>query len=206
MLQLKLNQLCRCDGSSRGNLGKSESISGVYGPVESQVYEDNVKGTIEVNFKGLSTPHEDVNFSLLLKGILESSIKFLPRTTISLTVRLLADEGEGKSCALLSAIGALLDGGISLLSIPIGVDIILLHDGKIILHATLSQRKSCKCSIFAVFVKDELGARVWISYGECTLKEQLALLQSALDHSKKLRKILEENIVSQLQNNKDLCL
>jgi ribonuclease PH len=97
-MELRLSSQTRCDGSSQVRIARSEAVAGVFGPLESRFVDERFEGTIEVLFKNLvstSSPQEDADVSFLYQEVLESCVKFLPRTVISLSLRVLSDEGAG---------------------------------------------------------------------------------------------------------------
>lgn len=211
-MELVLSTQTRCDGSATSRVHQSESVAGVFGPLESRFVEDKVDGVIEVSLKSLSSSssqqQEDVEWSMLFKDALEACIKFVPRTTISLSVRILANEGSGLTSAMLSAVGALVDAGVPLLSIPIGVELVIDTKGEVFVDpSSLQQKRDARVTMFMVFAdeKDE-GPIVWISQGPCSEQELTKALSIGKSHASKLRSEVEDSILLFVNDNRDLCV
>lgn len=212
-MELVLSTQTRCDGSATSRVGQSESVAGVFGPLESRFVEDKVDGVIEVSLKSVSSSsssqqQEDVEWSMLFKDALEACIKFVPRTTISLSVRILANEGSGLTSAMLSAVGALVDAGVPLLSTPIGVELVIDTKGEVFVDpSSLQQKRDARVTMFMVFAdeKDE-GPIVWISQGPCSEQELTKALNIGKSHASKLRSEVEDCILLFVNDNRDLCV
>lgn len=216
MLKLLLSTQGRCDGSATCVAGRSESVSGLFGPVESRFVEDRVDGQIEVALRLFSTNssnmatqqqqlQEDADMSLLFRDALESCIRLAPRTTISLSVRVLADQGQGLTSAMLSAVGALVDAGVPLVAIPILVELGVTADGSVVVAPSMAARPQNRASMVMVFMGEEQGPRVWTSQGACSERELEDAVAAGRSHASLVRDELEAALASLVAANRDLC-
>ncbi|KAH9259436.1 hypothetical protein BASA81_002479 [Batrachochytrium salamandrivorans] len=217
MLKLLLSTQSRCDGSATCMVGKSESVSGLFGPVESRFAEDRVDGQIEVALKLFSTTssnmatqqqqlQEDMDMSLLFKDALESCIKFAPRTTISLSARVLANQGQGLSSAMISAVGALVDAGVPLVTIPILVELGVNADGSVVVTPSMVARLQNKANMIMVFMGEEQGPRVWTCQGACSGRELEDAVALGRNHASLARDEVEAALANLVAGNRDLCM
>jgi ribonuclease PH len=139
MQQLEFGLLTRCDGSARATLGGTVALAGVYGPVEAKGTsgEKVDSASVEVQLKSFapeSTVTSDQDASVALRGLLQASVltKLYPRTVISISVRVLADDGALMTAAVMAAVAALVDAGIPLANMPMAADCLVKPDGTVL--------------------------------------------------------------------------
>ena len=208
-ISLELSTQERCDGSAKASIGNSTAIAGVYGPLESRITNESIEGSIDISFKAhisSSNPQEDADFSLILKDVLERSAKNIPRTTITISVRVLADEGCGMSTAMMAAVGALVDSGVPLIHIPVGIEVTLDEEDSISFYPPLEKRNTSKVKMFLVFCGDEESPCAWISTGPCSESEINKVVVQAREYALNVRKIIEKTVENHVRKDLDLCV
>lgn len=130
----ELSVTSEASGSALFTLGSTSAIASVYGPLQPRFsrHEDFESVSIEVTFTLIGDQHQDqgtVNrverdAEAYLKEILLASIVTSrhPRTLLVIRVAVLRDDGCATSVALNACALALVDAGISMYYVPIGVN------------------------------------------------------------------------------------
>ena len=216
---IEFGLLQRCDGSCKATLGGTIAVCGVFGPVEARnpAPSDAAEGcVVEVQLRSYTAETSvsaDQSASLLLRDVLAPCVhsKLFPRTIISLSVRVLADDGCAFSAAALAAVGALVDAGVPLLSLPVAVDCAVARNGNVLVFASRAARKQAKTSVSLCFAGggetahaaepsliDTRGMCSESMLGECVIAGHTASLA--------LRQSLVAQIVAKWNGNLDLII
>lgn len=206
-LSITFDSQSRCDGSASVTLSNSQAIAGCYGPLESRTSNIATEGQLEVAFKAHgATVQQDVSTSILIKESLEGCIKQIPRTVITLSVRLVADEGSGFAASMLVAVAALIHAGISLTKLPIGVECFLLPSGEIRFVSTNEVKQASKAHALFVFCNNDEGPTSLILNGKCSKKDLNLLIEIARTRATSLRQHLEHSVKQFVEADDDLCM
>jgi ribonuclease PH len=200
----------RCDGSATVKIGASEAVAGVFGPLEARTSNLVVEGQLEVSFKRLglaaTNQEEEAEMSLLIKESLETCIKHIPRTVISLSVRVLAEEGAGLTAAFMACVACLINAGIPLLKLPIAVEGILSGDNSIMYEPALLLIPSASAKFLFVYRDEKEGPTSIVLSGRCPRKRVLSLVDSCRGRAQEYRQILVHAAKKHVESDGDLML
>jgi ribonuclease PH len=210
-LKVLLSTQSRADGSSKCSLRNSESVAGLFGPLETKnTSVTSIQGTLEISYKAhgtSSSAQEDLDFSILLRESIVMCLKTYPRTTISLSVRVLADDGAGFTTAVIAAVGALIDAGIPMIKIPIGVELAIAEDSSIMFDPLPNDRVNAKARLFLIFNgADDEGPSGWLSNGRCSGEELVNVITTARAHTSSIRENFLDAVRTHVAKDRDLCI
>jgi len=208
-ISLALSTQSRCDGSAKAMVGKSDAVAGVYGPLESKASSQIIEGVLEVSYKAhlISTStQEDADYASTIRQALSSCIQTLPRTTTSLSVRVMADEGNGFCAAVMAAVAALVDAGIALLKIPVGIEVTLGQDGTPSFSPSLDEKALARARLLMIFCGEDEGPSTLISSGVCSRQELLSVLTKSRNRAQAIRLEMESVFKQHALEDKDLCI
>lgn len=146
-LRTEVDVLKRADGSARFSQGKTAILVAVYGPGQVSIRsEKSDRTTIEVVWKpkiGLTMlPHKQ--HQQRLQHIAETIIlqENFPRSSLSIIIQELHDDGSIFACAVNGMCAALLNAGIPLRQCVAATALTVLPSGTLIMDPTLSEEKS----------------------------------------------------------------
>eukprot|EP01066_Platyproteum_vivax_P006993 Platyproteum_vivax@DN2626_c0_g1_i1.p1 len=153
---LSFGSLKRLDGSARFGLGYTVVQGAVLGPVEAkysrkELFDDAFVEVIIKPPSGIASPQDrSLEFSIqkILKDTIDS--KKFPRTTISIYLKVLADDGALEACCINAAVLACIAGCVPLRCTPLAIPLLLtkhaadgltiLLDGNLREEATAASR------------------------------------------------------------------
>ncbi|XP_003968627.1 exosome complex component RRP46 [Takifugu rubripes] len=158
--------LSRPDGSSSFMQGDTSVLAGVYGPAEVKVSKEIYdRATLEVLIQpkvGLPSVKErsqEQNVRETCEASLLLSLH--PRSSLTLVLQVLHDDGSLLSCFLNAACMALMDAGLPMSCLFCGVTCAIAVDGEIITDPTAAQEKECRALL--TFAIDSKKCRVMMS-------------------------------------------
>eukprot|EP00455_Lapot_gusevi_P011838 TRINITY_DN1553_c0_g2_i1.p1 TRINITY_DN1553_c0_g2~~TRINITY_DN1553_c0_g2_i1.p1 ORF type:complete len:244 (+),score=19.74 TRINITY_DN1553_c0_g2_i1:53-733(+) len=155
-ISCELGLLNRADGSARFSQDKTSVVVAVYGPVEASSRNEQIdKATIEVVFRPASGQQSPVEIEreYLVKQTLESILltSLHPRTTITVVIQVLQDDGSLLSAAINGACLALLDAGVPASGLVAAVSIMLKADGTLWIDPDVKEEKNAASLITLAF-------------------------------------------------------
>ncbi|CAM9708070.1 unnamed protein product, partial [Chrysoparadoxa australica] len=155
--------LHQADGSVTFSAGDTLVLVAVYGPAQakSSRKEDPSHAVIEVSLRPVSgmLTAADAQKQLLIQKSLERALLLTkyPRTIISVIVQVLADDGGLLSCAINASAIALMDAGIEMTAVPLGMSS-CLGPGRIVrLDPTKEEEQSAEALVCLSGLSTEEG-------------------------------------------------
>ncbi|XP_029923202.1 exosome complex component RRP46 [Myripristis murdjan] len=148
--------LSRPDGSSSFMQGDTSVLAGVYGPAEVKVSKEIYdRATLEVVIQpkvGLSSVRERLQEQSVRETCEAALLASLhPRSSLTLVLQLLHDDGSLLSCYLNAACMALMDAGLPMSCLFCGVTCAVNAEGQIITDPSAAQEKESRALMtFAV--------------------------------------------------------
>ncbi|XP_014071009.1 exosome complex component RRP46 isoform X2 [Salmo salar] len=182
------NLLSRPDGSS-SFVQDTSVLAGVYGPAEVKVSKEIYdRATLEVVMQpkvGLPTVRERAREQCVRETCKASLLSTLhPRSSLTLVLQVVHDDGSLLSCFLNSACMALMDAGLPMSCLFAGVTCAIDTDGQVITDPNAAQEKESRALM--TFAIDSTERRVMMSStrGSFTvheLQQCIAVSQKASD-------------------------
>lgn len=174
--------VARADGSGRFSHGLTSALAAVYGPAEPRLLRNELmnRAFVEVNFKTTGKGgYEEREVEAFVRGAVEGAIiaTMHPRTSISVAVQQLHDDGSTLAAALNATVLALLDAGVPLQGQPVAIATAIAADGSVRLDPDADTEAQCRAKLtFAL-----LGTSVLVSHtqGRCSVPEMEAALAAA---------------------------
>uniref|UniRef100_A0A8C7ILR9 Exosome complex component RRP46 n=2 Tax=Oncorhynchus TaxID=8016 RepID=A0A8C7ILR9_ONCKI len=183
------NLLSRPDGSSSFVQGDTSVLAGVYGPAEVKVSKEIYdRATLEVVMQpkvGLPGVRERAREQCVRETCEASLLSTLhPRSSLTLVLQVVHDDGSLLSCFLNSACMALMDAGLPMSCLFAGVTCAIDTDGQVITDPNAAQEKESRALM--TFAIDSTERRVMMSStrGSFTvheLQQCIAVSQKASD-------------------------
>uniref|UniRef100_A0A4W5PSJ7 Exosome complex component RRP46 n=1 Tax=Hucho hucho TaxID=62062 RepID=A0A4W5PSJ7_9TELE len=183
------NLLSRPDGSSSFVQGDTSVLAGVYGPAEVKVSKEIYdRATLEVVVQpkvGLPSVRERAREQCVRETCEASLLSTLhPRSSLTLVLQVVHDDGSLLSCFLNSACMALMDAGLPMSCLFAGVTCAIDTDGQVITDPNAAQEKESRALM--TFAIDSTERRVMMSStrGSFTvheLQQCIAVSQKASD-------------------------
>ncbi|XP_036393426.1 exosome complex component RRP46 [Megalops cyprinoides] len=160
------NLLSRPDGSASFVQGDSSVLAGVYGPAEVKVSKEIYdRATLEVVIQpkvGLPGVRERAREQCVRETCEAALLSFLhPRSSLSLVLQVIHDDGSLLSCCLNAACMALMDAGLPMGCLFCGVTCAIDPEGRIITDPTAQQEKNSRAVM--TFAIDSAQHRVMMS-------------------------------------------
>ncbi|KAM9733909.1 exosome complex component RRP46 [Menidia menidia] len=158
--------LSRPDGSASFVQGDSSVMAAVYGPAEVKVSKEIYdRATLEVLVQpkvGLPSVRERSQEQCLRESCEAALLLSLhPRSSLSLVLQVLHDDGSLLSCLLNAACMALMDAGLPMSRLFCGVSCAIGADGRILTDPTAAQEKESRALL--TFALDSAERRVLMS-------------------------------------------
>ncbi|XP_047450980.1 exosome complex component RRP46 [Mugil cephalus] len=158
--------LSRPDGSASFVQGDTSIMAGVYGPAEVKVSKEIYdRATLEVLIQpkvGLPSVRERSQEQCVRETCEASLLLSLhPRSSLTLILQVLHDDGSLLSCSLNAACMALMDAGLPMSCLFCGVTCAIGSDGQIITDPTAAQEKESRALM--TFAIDSTERRVMMS-------------------------------------------
>ncbi|KAJ8256630.1 hypothetical protein COCON_G00187820 [Conger conger] len=160
------NLLSRPDGSASFVQGDTSVLAGVYGPAEVKVSKEIYdRATLEVVIQpkvGLAGVKERAREQCVRETCEAALLSTLhPRSSLSLVLQVVHDDGSLLSCSLNAACMALMDAGLPMGCLFCGVTCAIDPDGLIITDPTAQQEKNSRAVM--TFAIDSAQRRVMMS-------------------------------------------
>ncbi|KAJ8280286.1 hypothetical protein GJAV_G00052760 [Gymnothorax javanicus] len=160
------NLLSRPDGSASFVQGDTSILAGVYGPAEVKVSKEIYdRATLEVVIQpkvGLSGVKERAREQCVRETCEAALLCTLhPRSSLSLVLQVVHDDGSLLSCCLNAACMALMDAGLPMSCLFCGVTCAISSEGHIITDPTAQQEKNSRAVM--TFAIDSVQRRVMMS-------------------------------------------
>ncbi|XP_062328412.1 exosome complex component RRP46 isoform X1 [Osmerus eperlanus] len=158
--------LSRPDGSSSFVQGDSSVLAGVYGPAEVKISKEIYdRATLEVVIRpkvGLPSVMERAREQCVRETCEASLLSTLhPRSSLTLVLQVVHDDGSLLSCFLNAACMALMDAGLPMSCLFCGVTCAIDTEGQIITDPTSAQEKESRALL--TFAIDSTEHRVMMS-------------------------------------------
>ncbi|MFT7803817.1 exosome complex component RRP46, partial [Arapaima gigas] len=161
--------LSRPDGSSsfvQGMYWNTSVLAGVYGPADVKVSKEiHDRATLEVIIQlkvGMSGVRERAQEQYVRETCEAALLSSLhPRSSLSLVLQIIHDDGSLLSCCLNAACMALMDAGLPMSCLFCGVTCAIDHDGCIVTDPTLKQEKESRALM--TFAIDSVDRKVIMS-------------------------------------------
>ncbi|XP_028818336.1 exosome complex component RRP46 [Denticeps clupeoides] len=179
--------LSKPDGSASYFQGDTNVLSGVYGPAEVKVSKEIYdRATLEVLIQpkvGLPSVRERAREQCVretCEAVLLSTLH--PRSSLTLILQVIHDDGSLLSCCLNAACMALMDAGLPMSCLFCGITCSISVDGQIITDPTAEQEKESRALMtFAIdsAQKGVLMATTKGSFSVTELQECIAVSQKA---------------------------
>ncbi|XP_034024472.1 exosome complex component RRP46 [Thalassophryne amazonica] len=179
--------LSRPDGSASFKQGNTHVLAAVYGPAEVKVSKEIYdRATVEVLIQpkvGLPSVRERSHEQCVRQTCEASLLSSLhPRTSISLILQVLHDDGSLLACFVNAACMALMDAGLPMRCLFCGVTCAIHTDGEIIIDPTAPQEKESRALM--TFAIDSTHQGVMMSstkgsFTELELQKCVAISQKA---------------------------
>ncbi|XP_012679501.1 exosome complex component RRP46 [Clupea harengus] len=181
------NLLSRPDGSASFIQGNTSVLAGVYGPAEVKVSKEIYdRATLEVVMQpkiGLPGVRERAREQCVRETCEAALLSTLhPRSSLTLILQEVHDDGSLLACCLNAACMALMDAGLPMSCLFCGITCVIDTDGQIITDPTLQQEKESRALM--TFAIDSTDKRVLMSSTKGSisiqeLQEAIALSQKA---------------------------
>uniref|UniRef100_A0A8C6M6T8 Exosome complex component RRP46 n=1 Tax=Nothobranchius furzeri TaxID=105023 RepID=A0A8C6M6T8_NOTFU len=181
------NLLSRPDGSASFVQGDTSVMAGVYGPAEVKVSKEIYdRATLEVLLQPKVGPAgvREQSQEQCVRETCEAALllSLHPRSSLTLILQVLHDDGSLLSCCLNAACMALMDAGLSMSCLFCGVTCAIGADGDIIADPTAAQEKESRALM--TFAIDSTERRVMMSstkgsFSVQELQECVAVSQKA---------------------------
>lgn len=181
--------LSRPDGSSSFIQGDSSVLAGVYGPAEVKVSKEIYdRATLEVVIQpkiGLPSVRERAREQCVRETCEASLLSTLhPRSSLTLVLQVVHDDGSLLSCCLNAACMAIMDAGLPMSCLFCGVTCAINTEGQIIMDPTAAQEKESRALL--TFAIDSTEHRVMMSttkgsFSVHELQQCIAVSQKASD-------------------------
>ncbi|KAL2095738.1 hypothetical protein ACEWY4_007886 [Coilia grayii] len=181
------NLLSRPDGSATFIQGNTNVLAGVYGPAEVKVSKEIYdRATLEVLIQpkiGLPGVRERAREQCVRETCEAALLSSLhPRSSLSLILQEVHDDGSLLACCLNAACMALMDAGLPMSCLFCGITCVISTEGQIITDPTLQQEKESRAQM--TFAIDSIEKRVMMSSTKGSisvqeLQEAIALSQRA---------------------------
>lgn len=181
------NLLSKPDGSASFIQGNTNVLAGVYGPAEVKVSKEIYdRATLEVliqpkvGLPGVRERSREQCVRETCEAALLSSLH--PRSSLTLVLQEVHDDGSLLACCLNAACMALMDAGLPMSCLFCGITCVINTDGQIIIDPSLQQEKESRASM--TFAIDSTDKRVMMSSTKGSisvqeLQEAIALSQRA---------------------------
>lgn len=158
--------LSQPDGSASFIQGDTSVLAGVYGPAEVKVSKEIYdRATLEVLIQpkvGLPSVRERSQEQCVRETCEASLLSFLhPRSSLTLILQVVHDDGSLLSCSLNAACMALMDAGLPMNCLFCGVTCAINSDGQILTDPTAAQEKECRAIL--TFAIDSTDHKVMMS-------------------------------------------
>lgn len=139
--ECELRSLNNADGSSRFNFGRSSVLTGVYGPREGKASQkDSSECLVVVKYgaKGAVGSQWDRSNEAVMRECLEAMVMRSqnPMCVIDVTVQPLCEDGAQLAASFNAAVAALIDAGVSLKFIAVGLCFAITQQDRIFLDPT----------------------------------------------------------------------
>ncbi|XP_068650630.1 exosome complex exonuclease RRP46 homolog [Aristolochia californica] len=150
------NLLHRAHGSARWSQGDTTVLAAVYGPkAGTRKNENPEKASIEVIWKPNTGQigNLEKEYGIILKRTLQSIclLTIHPNTTTSVIVQVINDDGALLPCAINAACAALIDAGLPLRHLAVGICCGLTESGCVILDPTKLEEQKLQAFASLVF-------------------------------------------------------
>eukprot|EP01134_Creolimax_fragrantissima_P005748 CFRG5748T1 len=161
-LECEQSVLNRADGSSRFSLGNSSVLVAVYGPGDVKVGKEMVdRATIDITLRNKrGTPGvTEKALEVKLRAIVESYVlgTNFPRTSISIAIQILRDDGALFACSVNGLTMALIDAGIPLSCMFGAISLSYTEDGILLVDALKAEEETAKASMTFVVASNDLS-------------------------------------------------
>uniref|UniRef100_A0A3B4AQG6 Exosome complex component RRP46 n=2 Tax=Periophthalmus magnuspinnatus TaxID=409849 RepID=A0A3B4AQG6_9GOBI len=181
------NLLSRPDGSASFIQGDTSVLAGMYGPAEVKVSKEIYdRATLEVLIQpkvGLPSVRERSQEQCVRETCEASLLSFLhPRSSLTLILQVVHNDGSLLSCLLNAACMALMDAGLPMSCLFCGVTCAINSDGQIITDPTVAQEKESRAILtFAIDSTDHkvLMSSTQGSFSVYELQQCIAVCQKA---------------------------
>ncbi|XP_042509961.1 LOW QUALITY PROTEIN: exosome complex exonuclease RRP46 homolog [Macadamia integrifolia] len=156
------NILNRAHGSARWSQGDTIVLAAVYGPkAGTRKNENPEKASIEVIWKPRTgqVGKAEKEYEMILKRILQSIcvLTINQNTTTTVYMQVVNDDGSLLPCAINAACAALVDAGIPVKNLAIGICCALAGSGSVILDPTKLEEQKIEAFTYLVFPNSVLS-------------------------------------------------
>ena len=178
-LSCELGGLQAADGSALWKAGHTHVLAAVHGPIAPRIAmeEDATKCRIQVVLKDGSSASSE--WEAFLTRILTACCltRLYPRCIISVTLHVLSQDGSVLAAALHAAVSALMDAGIEMRTLPVGVTCLLRKDDDdtVLLDPTQVEEDESASLTFVLNNKDD-------DDDSCKDRQMLACYSSGMMH------------------------
>jgi len=162
-LAIERNLLSNVDGSGQFSIGGTSVMCSMMGPIQPRFgHQDDFRGcSLEVRY--CQANGRPSSSSLALEGVISSILSKIivleayPHDTISLSFQEVMCDGGLLPCSVMAALLALVDGGVELIGMPVGVSIACSlpnqETGEIeyLVDPTLLEEEKGECGVFTAF-------------------------------------------------------
>lgn len=155
-LAAKFGSLSRPDGSALLAHGETVVQAGIYGPVEVRLAREiSEKATVEVFYRAKVGQQScsDRLSEKIIRSTLETvmMVALHPRTSISISLQELHNDGGLLACCVNAACLAAMDAGLAMKCQVAAISAILTRDGALVLHPRRSQEQEAQASFVFSF-------------------------------------------------------
>lgn len=201
------NLLSRPDGSASFIQGDTSVLAGVYGPAEVKVSKEIYdRATLEVLIQpkvGLPCVRERSQEQCVRETCEASLLSYLhPRSSLTLVLQVVHDDGSLVSCLLNAACMALMDAGLPMRCLFCGVTCAINSDNQIITDPSAAQEKESRAIL--TFAIDSTDHKVIMSstQGSFSVKELQQCIAVSQKASEKIFQFYRDSV--QRRYSKDL--
>lgn len=168
--------LSRPDGSSTFVQGDTSILAGVYGPAEVKVSKEIYdRATVEVLIQpkiGLPSVRERAREQCVRETCEAALLLTLhPRSSLTLILQVIHDDGSLLSCCLNAACMALMDAGLPMSYLFCGVTCAITKEGQIITDPTARQEKESRALLMFAIDSGEQNVLMSTTTGSFSVKE-----------------------------------
>eukprot|EP00802_Teleaulax_amphioxeia_P022245 Tamp_22671.p1 GENE.Tamp_22671~~Tamp_22671.p1 ORF type:complete len:240 (+),score=30.47 Tamp_22671:64-720(+) len=212
-MECELRPLNRADGSARFNFSRTSVLAGVFGPREgkasqkaSQIGTDESVLVVNFGAQGAVGSQWDRSSEVVMRECLEAMVvrSQNPMCVIEVTLQPMCDDGSQLAASFNAAVAALIDAGVALRFVAVGVCCALVRDGTLLLDPTKEEEEAALA--VQTFVIRPTDGHIVTSVCSGPMTEQAYMLsldlatQSAITVKTFIRMALERRI-----SNEQMC-
>ena len=160
-MECELRPLNQADGSARFSFSRTRTLAGVFGPREGRANQKNSEeSTVIVNFgaKGGVGSQWDRGDETVMRECLEALVirSQNPMCVIEVTVQPMCNDGAQMAASINAAIAALIDAGVALRFVAVGVCLAVTKQGALLLDPT-SDEEAAALAVLTFVIRPSDG-------------------------------------------------